>query len=220
MTVDRAVEVLKESLTYLPEHKERDEAIALAIKGLLVLRSANSLFVGSDALVGKREKQIEETLPIIIVPDEYFFRRMQSCIVRKNLSLSDISVKLGVDTAKAMRYVEGGFNCLDCEFDIQKMAGILGESPSWLLTGEEGIDSEFIFVINKDFSKRFAAARITKKLTTREVADRLGLDPMALTHIETTGFSGSHIRIDALKLADILECDARWLLYGESGGEE
>ena len=53
MTVDRAIEVLKESLTYLPEHKERDEAIAMGAKALLVMRSAYSLFAGSDALVGK-----------------------------------------------------------------------------------------------------------------------------------------------------------------------
>lgn len=56
MTVDRAIEVLKAHLNGCGECfavVERDESIALAVKGLLVLRSANSLFVGSDALVGK-----------------------------------------------------------------------------------------------------------------------------------------------------------------------
>lgn len=56
MTVDRAIEVLKAHLDRSGEFfvvMEHDEAIALAIKGLLVFRSANSLFAGSDALVGK-----------------------------------------------------------------------------------------------------------------------------------------------------------------------
>ena len=57
MTVDRAIEVLRAHLNGCGECvpiAERDEAIALGVKGLLVLRSANSLFVGSDALVRVR----------------------------------------------------------------------------------------------------------------------------------------------------------------------
>lgn len=63
MTVDKAIEVLKTCVGGCGDcHPcaEHDEAVALAVKGLLVLRSANSLFVGSDALARPKERSCDD----------------------------------------------------------------------------------------------------------------------------------------------------------------
>lgn len=87
MTIDKAIEVLKacaRDCVYCRPCAEHDEAVALAVKGLLVLRSANSLFAGSDALV-KIERT--ETCDGCVWANRVRPQKCSCC--RRNLHLKD-----------------------------------------------------------------------------------------------------------------------------------
>lgn len=131
MTVDRAIEVLKQCIGDCGDcitRAERDEAIALAIKGLLVLRSANSLFVGSDALVVTKEREVEP-----VSDSETIGERIKSARKAVGLRQEALASMIGVCRTTVSKYETG-----DLELSVKhicKIADTLGVSTEWLLGG-------------------------------------------------------------------------------------
>ena len=139
MTVDRAIEVLKAHLNGCGEcvsERERDDAVALAIKGQLVLRSANSLFVGSDALCGVCDNKTKAFGQTIIIPDGEFGKRIRARLICQNMTAGSLAGSLGVHPSVVIEYAERGYTNGDEKIDVKKMADILGCDVRWLLCGE------------------------------------------------------------------------------------
>ena len=139
MTVDRAIEVLKQCIGDCGDCitcAEHDEAIALAVKGLLVLRSANSLFAGSDALAIVQENKEKDFGPTIIIPDGKFGERIRACLICKNMTTGDLGNLLGVHPSVVFQYMQRGYTNGNDKIDIKKMADILECDVRWLLCGE------------------------------------------------------------------------------------
>ena len=131
MTVDRAIKVLKAHLDGSGEFfvvMEHDEAIALAIKGLLVLRSANSLFAGSDALVVAKERKVEP-----VTDSETIGERIKKARKEMKLTQRQLAEILGVSGAMVAQY-ETGARKPKYE-TVAKFADALGFSTAWLLGG-------------------------------------------------------------------------------------
>ena len=131
MTIDKAVEVLKACVGGCGDcHPcaEHDEAIALAIKGLLVLRSANSLFAGSDALVVTKERKAEP-----VTDSETIGERIKKARKEAKLTQRQLGEKLGVSDVMVSHY-EHGDRKPKIE-TVKKFANALGVSVEWLLGG-------------------------------------------------------------------------------------
>lgn len=204
MTVDRAIKVLKQCIGDCGDCltcAEHDEAIALAIKGLLVLRSANSLFVGSDALVKEKEAALSKNE--MTVAEKIF-------VARKNANMTQIDAAKRMNVAiNSLRLYESGARQPRADV-LAKMAGLYGCEVGELICAKERkvepvADSETI-------GERIKKARKETKLTQRQLGKKLGVSNVMVSHYE---LGARKPKIETVKkFAKALGVSAEWLLGG------
>lgn len=209
MTIDKAIEVLKACVGGCGDcHPcaEHDEAIALAVKGLLVLRSANSLFAGSDALVQEENREEEkEKLPDLPTIGE----RIRCARKVKKVKQEDVAKAIGVNRATISKYESGALE-LSAEM-ASVIADTLNVDVAWLIGANHLCAGE----ASETIGDRIYVARRNAYMTQAQLGAKLGVSNSMVAQYETGSRKPKFETVK--KIADALECDPYWLLTGKEG---